>query len=161
VRTSLLVFGLAVAVVGAVVWYAPLVSTSSSIPIPAGYAYDFGVTGSLLIGPIPFTATWTGGSGDNVTVYACGTSSACASETNGTVVAHGTGAHGSVGWSSRADRYFLLVPSLDSNVTVSYVEPVAGGFGGVGLLGAGVLILVAGLIVPPKSRGAAAAAPDP
>jgi hypothetical protein len=160
VKTSLVVFGLAIAIVGAALWYAPLVSSSTSIPVPAGYAYDFGVSGSLMIGPIPFTATWTSATDANVTVYSCGTSSSCSSETNGTVVAHGTGASGSMHWSSRAGDYYLLVPSSDTNVTVTYVEPVAGGFAGVGLLGAGLLVLLAGLAVPGTPRKPAPTPPD-
>ncbi|MCI4325345.1 MAG: hypothetical protein L3K00_05650 [Thermoplasmata archaeon] len=160
-RTSLVVFGLAVAVVGVALWYAPLVSSSTSISVPVGHAYDFGVSGTLIIGPIPFTASWTSTVDANVTVYACGTSSACAAETNGTVVAHGSGMSGSIDWSSKAGQYYLLVPSPDATVTVSYVEPVAGGFVGVGVLGLGVLVVVVGLAVgrresetssPPRSE---------
>lgn len=153
-RASVVAFGAALVIVGAALWFVPLASASSHITVPVGYAYRFGATGEFLVGAIPFTAKWTSSAGDSVSVYACGTNSACPNERNGTLVAHGVGATGSVGWSSRSGQYYLLVPSADSNVTITYLEPVEAGLAGIGVLGVGVLVLVAGVAMGRKSPSA-------
>jgi hypothetical protein len=157
VKRSLIVFGVALAVVGAALWFAPLATSSSHLPVPVGSAYRFGVTGPVLFGPIAITASWTSAFAANVTVYGCGSNSACPNEVHGSVVAHGVGSHGSMGWTGKAGEYYLLVPSVDSNVTVSYLGPVAGGWVGVGLLGAGIVVLATGILLsrtPPSRPGA-------
>jgi hypothetical protein len=147
VRRSVVVFGVAVAVVGAGLCFVPLVSTSSHISIPVGDGYRFGITGALLFATIPFTASWTAGTDANVTVYDCGTNPACPKQVQYPVVAHGLGARGSMGWSGKAGEEYLLVPSADSNVTVTYVEPVSSGLLGVGVVGLGVLVLLLGVVL--------------
>lgn len=159
-RVPLVVFGAALVVLGTVVWFVPLESASSRAPpVPVGSGFKFGLVGPLVLGAVPFTVTWTSSSQDLVKVYSCKTNAACPSFADDAVVAHGSGASGSMAWSGKAGQYYLFVPSANSNVTVTYVEPLVGGFLGVSVLGAGVLAAAAGLLIrgrprTPRSSGA-------
>ncbi|HKV90147.1 MAG TPA: hypothetical protein VJQ43_03005 [Thermoplasmata archaeon] len=146
-RVEFVIVGAVLAVLGAALWVVPLTSASSQTEIPLGEAYDFGVPSPLVIGSVPYSATWTATSPANVTIYACGANSACPDPTNHSVVAHGTGSTGSLAWTSKSGQYFLLVPNATVNVTLTYREPVSGGLAGLALLGAGALIAVVGLLV--------------
>jgi hypothetical protein len=157
VRAAVAVFGVAMIVVGAALWYLPLNSVSSSIEVPLGDAYVFGVPASSIVGSVPFKASWSSGSDTNVTIYSCGSNSGCPTQLNGSVIAHASGTSGSMGWTSKMGQYYLLVPNTTANVTVSFLEPLLGGIAGIGVLGAGAVILLAGVAMTKKS----AAAPSP
>jgi hypothetical protein len=160
VRAGVAVFGVVLVVVGAVLWYFPLVTNSSSIEVPTGDGYVFGLPGVLLIGPIPYTASWTSGGPTNVTVYACGTDSGCPNGPVAPVVATASGASGSIRWTSSAGHYFLLVPNTTSNVTVEYSSPIGAGLVGIGLLGVGAIVCVVGLATRPPGSRTTSGAPD-
>jgi hypothetical protein len=157
-RAAVAVFGVALIVVGAALWYLPLTSVSSSIRVPVGDAYVFGTPASFLIGSVPWKASWTSDATANVTIYSCGTSSGCPNQLNGSVISHAMGTSGSMSWTGKAGQYYLLVPSTTSNVTVSYQEPLLGGLAGIGILGVGVLVAVVGVAMP---RNPPKATPSP
>jgi uncharacterized membrane protein len=157
VRAGIAVFGVVLVLVGAVLWYFPLVSESSSIEVPNGDAYVFGLPGTLIIGPVPYAASWTANAPANVTVYSCGTDSGCPNGPNSPAIGAATGSSGSIHWTSSAGHYFLLVPNTTSNVTVTYEEPVGAGLAGLGVLGIGVIVVVVGLAL----RRPASDATDP
>jgi hypothetical protein len=156
VRVAVVAFGVVVILAGAVLWYVPLSSASTSLQVPVGDAYDFGVPNGYILGAIPYTASWASGSSTNVTIYGCGTNSACPNEVSGPVVAHADAATGSLKWTSSAGHFFLLVPNSTVNLTLSYLEPVAGGLVGIGMVGLGAIAFVVGLAVrKPTIPGAA------
>lgn len=144
-RAAVAGVGVVLALVGAVLWYVPVTTASSSIEVPVGEAFDFSVPGTLIIGPVPFTATWTASGPVNVTVYGCGSDSKCSAQTNSTVVDRGMGATGSMKWTGKSGLYYLFVPNATTNLTVTYVEPLLGGLGGLALLGIGIVVAVAGV----------------
>jgi hypothetical protein len=145
VRAAVAGFGLVLALVGAVLWYVPVTTASSSTPVPVGDAFDFSVPGTLIIGPVPFTATWTASGPTNVTLYGCGSDAKCSAQTNSSVIARGAGTTGSMKWTGKAGLYYLFVPDASTNVTISYGEPLLGGLGGLAVLGVGIVVLVAGI----------------
>lgn len=157
-RTEVAIVGVVLAVVGAALWYLPLTAATSTKEVPLGDAYDFGVPSTLIVGSIPYSAAWTGTGATNVTVFACGSDAGCVNATSHTIVAHGAGTTGSVGWTGKSGQYYLLVPNATVNLTLTYHEPVAGGLAGLGLLGAGILIAVAGLAIR-KDKPSAPAEP--
>lgn len=160
-RVAVVVLGIVVILVGAVLWLVPLAPATSSIQVPVGDAYDFGVPGSLVIGNIPYKVAWTAGPDANVTIYSCGASSACAGGTNESVLAQRYGSSGSVSWMGQAGQYYLLVPNQTANVTVDYQQPVSGGLVGLGVLGAGIVLTLAGLAIPSRGSRAPPAEVEP
>jgi hypothetical protein len=161
VRASIAVLGAVLVVIGAVLWVVPVTPASSSIQVPYGDGYDFGLPSGVMIGSVPYSADWSAPTSANVTLYSCGTDSGCPNYSFDPVVAHGTGASGSMRWSSAGGRYFLLVPNVTANITVHYTEPVAGGVAGVGLLGVGVIVCVAGLAIRKPPSDPVTTAPTP
>jgi hypothetical protein len=163
VRANIAVFGAALIVVGLVFWYFPLTTGSTTTPVPQGDGYDYGLPGALIIGPVPYTASWTSSTPANVTIFSCGTDSGCPNGPDSSVVAqaNSTSDSGSISWTSSGGHYFLLVPSVTANVTVSYMEPVGGGLVGIGVLGLGAIVGVAGLAArrPPPAGASAVPAP--
>jgi hypothetical protein len=160
VRANVVVFGVALVLVGFVVWYFPLTTGSTSAPVPRGDAYDYGLPGALLIGPIPYTASWTASGPANITIYSCGTDPGCPDGPDAPVVAYSDEASGSLSWTSSGGHFFLLVPGAPVNVTVTYMEPIGGGLVGIGVLGFGVIITVAGLAMRRRSPPSALPAPQ-
>ncbi|MCI4326302.1 MAG: hypothetical protein L3K16_01495 [Thermoplasmata archaeon] len=160
-RAWIAVLGAVLVVLGAVLWVVPVTPASSSILVPYGDGYDFGLPSGVLIGSVPYSADWSAPVSANVTLYSCGTDSGCPNYSFDPVVAQGHGASGSMSWSSSAGRYFLLVPNVTANITVHYTEPVAGGLAGVGLLGVGVIVCVAGIAIRKPPQEAPAVVPSP
>ncbi|HEV8050561.1 MAG TPA: hypothetical protein VGP88_08215 [Thermoplasmata archaeon] len=161
-RLPVVVFGVVLLIAGAALWFVPLTSASTTVQVPVGDAYDFGVPTGYIVDGIPYTATWNSGAATNVTIYSCGTNSACPNEVNAPVVVQHNGSSGSLKWTSSAGHYFLLVPNTTVNLTLSYLEPVAGGLAGIGTIGFGAIVIVVGLALrrpveaEPDSRPAAA-----
>ncbi|HXQ94760.1 MAG TPA: hypothetical protein VN864_06310 [Thermoplasmata archaeon] len=160
-RLPVVAFGVVLILAGAALWYVPLTSATTTIQVPVGDAYDFGVPTGYIVAGIPYTASWNSGSLTNVTIYSCGTNSACPNEVSAPVVAQRDASSGSLKWTSSAGHYFLLVPNTTVNLTLSYLEPVSGGLVGLGALGLGAIVLVVGLALRRPPTDAPAASPDP
>jgi hypothetical protein len=161
VRLEIIALGLVLAVVGAVLWLVPLAPANATIEIPVGDAYDFGIPGALEVGSIPYTLSWTSHVLTNVTIYLCGSTNACPAGTNGSVLVRQFGTYATLSWESHAGQYYLLVPNQTVNVTVDYKEPLSGGLVGLGVLGTGLVIMLAGLAIPRRPTPKPAEGPAP
>ncbi|HEV2316529.1 MAG TPA: hypothetical protein VGV89_03015 [Thermoplasmata archaeon] len=150
-RAAVVGIGVAMLVVGGVLWYLPF-PTSSSANVTVGYGYVVGTDPplALLTSSVGYTATWTSQNTTNVSVFDCGTDSSCGSQ--GGQVAQGAGTHGTISWSGAKGEYFDIIPNDTAEVTVTYHTPLGGGTVGLVLVGFGAVLAVVGLRSAPPPR---------
>jgi hypothetical protein len=149
-RKRLLVIGIVVALAAIAVWYVPLQTVTTSDTLPLNRSQVIGLQAPLdVIGPtIGYTLHWTAVSAATVSVYRCGTNSACTSISSGNLVARGTGPSGSLSWSGPQGNYFHIVASAPVSITIEELEPLLGGSAGVAMLVFGGFLVVLGVRLP-------------
>ena len=154
-RRRLVVIGIALALVGAALWYFPVQSVSTGPESDSGTVFIVGLDAPLdvLGAQIPFTLHWEARSPVSVKLYVCGDHPTCTNLGLGTYITGENGTSGTLHWNGFADQYFALVSTIaDLTVNVQYPEPVIGGTLGVALIGfAGFLVVLGVLLRPPPT----------
>ncbi|MCI4330702.1 MAG: hypothetical protein L3K19_02500 [Thermoplasmata archaeon] len=98
---------------------------------------------------ISYWAGWTSPTSINVTVYDCGTTSACQGHLP--VIAKGGGVSGGFGWAGPKGEWYEIIPTGEAQIGVSYAEPYAAGLAGLPLFAVGaVLALYAAFAGPAR-----------
>ncbi|MGI0156551.1 MAG: hypothetical protein ACREDE_10540 [Thermoplasmata archaeon] len=155
-RRGWVVLGAIIAIVGLLLAYLPLASTTStSSSVGAGEEVVFSISSPLgtygtqvdVFHPyIEVTVSWSSGGPVLVDVYACGSDANCTNASNSAPVASGNATSGSVSFRAQSGVYYAVLPHGGAQVTVDDVGPVAGGLPGMVLLVIGILVFVVGLV---------------
>lgn len=157
-RSGFIVAGLLIAVIGIAFWYFPLQSVATgaiAVNDGAEHTVGGGAPYSVLNHQVPYTLKWSSTTNVTVKIYDCGTDSTCALASTGPLVGSGAGSSGTVAWSGENAHYYAILPSGGSvTVAVSYLEPIAGGYAGVGGVVVGVALILAGILIrtPPMKE---------
>jgi hypothetical protein len=148
-----LAIGLAVVVVGALLWDLPIPTSAGSGAVPPGdeLVVTAGAPLAVWTPTLSYTASFTSGSGlpVRVTVYACGSDVSCSSYTASAALTSATAVTGTLHWSGAKGNSFALVPDVNTSAAVSIAVqvglPFRDGVVGLGLVGIGAVL--AGLSV--------------
>jgi hypothetical protein len=152
VRSSVVVIGVVLAVVGFALWYAPLedVSKGTVEIVKPTYVVGVQVPLDVLGGGLDYEISWHSSSSESLRVYDCGTDSNCADATHAPQVAQASGNSVQFKFAAKSGRYYDLVFSaLPISPTISYVEPVLGGTLGLASTLVGVIVAIVGGTMPP------------
>jgi len=174
-RRGWVVAGAVLAVVGALLAYLPLSSTTSaSTTVGPGEEIVFtvssplGVYGTQLDGFHPYievTVTWNGGAPTLIEVFPCGADAACANASARAPVAVGYAPNGSTSFAAQSGVYYAVITSGHglgaSQVTVQDLGPLAGGLPGMLLYLFGLLVFVAGWLRADPGAPAPVEEPEP
>lgn len=147
--------GVAIAVIGAAVWYVPLEPGSTGAETVASFDRSIQLYApfDVLGYPISFSLAWSTSYPVSaiVQLFACGDRASC---TNARSIGSETGDHGSFSWKGAAGEYFLFESSVKPmTIDLRYAEPLLGGaLGAAAVTFGGFLIAIGYLFVP--ARGA-------
>jgi hypothetical protein len=146
--------GIAIVIVGALLWWWPMpLSRSAAIPPNGQMIVGYGDSVSPGLSAETYTARWESSGSVNVTVSDCGSDASCS--TPGAIVAKASAPSGSVAWTGAPGQYFLVAPDANGSVNVSVDTqwPLQAGWAGIALAGVGGIVIVAGALLPPTRRG--------
>jgi hypothetical protein len=154
------VAGAVLLVIGVALFYVPIPGqgiTSFSDQSSNGYVAGSNAPAtfyepSITPATISFTVSWAYSIPVNVSVYSCGTDTACdagsAYETPAQLVAQGTSAVGSLTFNGVAGDGYEVYASSIISVNIAYNGPLVGGLLGLLFLVIGAIALIAGAAVP-------------
>jgi hypothetical protein len=174
-RRGWIVAGAVLAVVGALLAYLPLTSTTSaSTTVGPGeevvftVASPLGVYGTRLDGFHPYievTVSWNGPESILVEVFPCGADAGCANASARSPVAVGYAPNGSTSFPAQSGVYYAVITSGHglgaSQVTVQDLGPLAGGLPGMLLYLFGLLLFVVGWLRADPAAPPPPEAPEP
>lgn len=150
--------GIAIALVGAALWYVPLEPTASGGKTIYSFSrvIELDAPFDVLGAPIAFSLTWTGEYPAIVQLYQCGHSSNCSDLPASDYVTGGSGATGTLHWTGTAGEFFLFRTSTEPiTLDLHYTQPLLGGAVGLAFVIFGVFLAVLGYqVVPPNARPA-------
>ncbi|MCI4337784.1 MAG: hypothetical protein L3J72_00550 [Thermoplasmata archaeon] len=162
-RRGWVAVGALLTVVGALLAYLPLTSTTSaSSTVGAGEEVIFSISSPLgtygtqldLFHPyIEVTVSWSATAPIVVEVFGCGRDANCTNATRGAPLASGNASSGSISFKAQSGVYYAALPRAGSSgaaqLTVDDLGPLAGGLPGMVLFAMGLVVLIAGLVRSP------------
>jgi hypothetical protein len=150
-----LAIGVAVVVIGALLWYLPFPTSAGSGAVPPGdeLVVSAGAPLAVWTPTLSYTASFTSGSGlpVRVTVYACGSDASCSSYTPNDAVTEVTAVSGTLHWSGARGNSFALVPDVNTSAAVSISVqvglPYRDGVVGLGFVGIGAVLAALSVVM--------------
>ena len=150
-RRRLIVIGVALAILGAALWYFPVQPVTSGPNTDRGSVYIVGLDAPLDIlgGSVPFTLHWQSTFTISVSLHSCGSQPKCTNLGPNSAIGNETGTSGTFHWTGVANTYYALVATSGPlTVTLQYPEPPLGGTVGLSLVIFGGFLAALGAYLP-------------